>query len=147
MRGYFGIGIENGKTEANLGTLWRSADIFGAAFIFTIGRRYRQQPSDTSKAFRGIPLYSYNTFEDFYSTLPFCCQLVGIELIESATPLCEYKHPDRAIYLLGAEDSGLTKKALNRCHTCLVLPGSWSMNVATAGSIVMYDRHTKRVPE
>ena len=29
MRGYFGIGIENGKTVANIGTLWRSAHNLG----------------------------------------------------------------------------------------------------------------------
>ena len=42
MCGYCGIGIENGKAEVNLGTLWRSAHIFGAVFLFTVGRRYRQ---------------------------------------------------------------------------------------------------------
>lgn len=35
-RGYFGIGIYNGKNTANIGTLWRSAAILGANFIFTI---------------------------------------------------------------------------------------------------------------
>ena len=28
--GYFGIGIENGKTPENLGVLWRSAQNLGA---------------------------------------------------------------------------------------------------------------------
>ena len=40
MRGYFGIGIENIKTEANIGTLMRSSYAMGASFVFTIGRRY-----------------------------------------------------------------------------------------------------------
>ena len=35
--GYFGIGVYRLKTEANHGTLWRSAFQFGADFIFTIG--------------------------------------------------------------------------------------------------------------
>ena len=33
-RGFFGIGVENLKTKANLGTLWRSAINLGADFIF-----------------------------------------------------------------------------------------------------------------
>jgi hypothetical protein len=35
VRGYFGIGIYHGKTEENIGTLWRSAYAYGADFVFT----------------------------------------------------------------------------------------------------------------
>lgn len=143
MRGYFGIGIENGKTESNIGTLWRSAILFGAAFIFTIGNRYRKQASDTTKAPKKIPLYHYADFESFYAALPYGCRLVGVELIDCAKPLATYTHLERCIYLLGAEDNGLTKNAISHCHDLIVLPGDFSMNVATAGSIVMYDRLTK----
>lgn len=40
---YFGIGIYHVKNEENIGTLWRSANISGADFIFTIDRRYNGQ--------------------------------------------------------------------------------------------------------
>ena len=32
-RGYFGIGIMNPKTEMNVGSLWRSANILGATSV------------------------------------------------------------------------------------------------------------------
>ena len=48
-RGYFGIGVFHGKNEQNIGTLWRSANIMGADFIFTIGKRYSRQCTDTMK--------------------------------------------------------------------------------------------------
>ena len=32
-RGYFGIGIYASKVSANIGTLWRSADLMGADFM------------------------------------------------------------------------------------------------------------------
>jgi len=35
--------------------------------------------------------------------------LVCVELDERATPIQEFKHPQQAIYLLGAEDHGLTQ--------------------------------------
>ena len=143
-RGYFGIGIENTKTVMNIGTLWRSANLMGADFIFTIGARYKKQPSDTLKTWRHIPLYTYDTFEDFYKHIPYDCRLIGVELDEGAIPIKEYVHPERCIYLLGAEDHGLTKKAQERCHNLVVLPGRMSMNVAVAGSIVMYDRLSKQ---
>ena len=47
--------------------------------------------------------------------------------------------------LLGAEDHGLSKAALARCQHLVQLPGRASLNVAVAGSIVLYDRHAKAV--
>jgi len=139
VRGYFGIGIEHGKSEANLGTLWRSAHSLGAAFVFTIGRRYQQQASDTTKAWRHLPLYHYATINDL--VLPYSCPLIGIELDAQAMPLARFWHPPRAIYLLGAEDVGLSKATRTRCHRLVQLPGAYCLNVAVAGSIVLYHRH------
>lgn len=143
MRGYFGIGIEHAKTEYNIGTLWRSAQIMGASFIFTIRNRYKKQSSDTMKTFRHIPLIHYADFEDFYNHMPFDCRLVGIELDERAVEISKFQHPERCIYLLGAEDHGLTKEALNKCHIIVQLPGDFCLNVSTAGAITMYDRLEK----
>ena len=67
---FFGIGIQNGKTPENLGVLWRSAQNLGASFIFTIGKRYAKQASDTHDAVKSMPYYHYNNFEDFKKHLP-----------------------------------------------------------------------------
>lgn len=142
-RGYFGIGIINGKCEANIGTLWRSANIMGAAFIFTIGKRYpKRQPTDTMDTPKHIPLFEYNTFEDFENNTPRDCELICIELNDKSKPIKTFNHPERAIYLLGAEDRGISKEILIKC-TVVQLPGEHSMNVAVAGSIIMYDRINK----
>lgn len=143
-RGFFGIGIENGKTGMNLGTLWRSANLFGADFIFTIGKRYGAQSSDTYKTPQCVPLYHYENFDDMYSHMPHDCRLIGIELATTAVPIKTFNHPERCIYLLGAEDNGLTSRAIEKCHKLIVLPGESSMNVAVAGSIVMFDRINKQ---
>lgn len=143
-RGFFGIGILNTKTEVNVGTLWRSANLMGASFIFTIGRRYKKQVSDTLKTWRHIPLFNFDSFEDFQKTIPYDCQLVGIEMDEKSVPIKTFIHPERVIYLLGAEDHGLTKEAIHKCQKLIYLPGRMSMNVAVAGSIVMFDRINKQ---
>ena len=140
QRGYFGIGIEHVKSSHNIGTLWRTAHIFGAAFIFTIGRRYQKQPSDTMCSSRHVPLYHYTTLDDMYEHRPYNCQLIGIELDSRAVPLETFNHPQRVIYLLGAEDNGLTEVARHRCHAIVQLPSDYCLNVAVAGSIVMYHR-------
>jgi tRNA G18 (ribose-2'-O)-methylase SpoU len=141
-RGYYAIGMENIKTESNIGTLWRSAKIFEAQYIFTINRRYKYQSSDTYKTYRHIPLMHYKTTDDFI--IPHDCKLVGVEICDTAIPIKYYKHPERAIYILGAEDHGLTNKMMDMCHEIIQLPGEFCLNVATAGSIVMYDRYIKR---
>lgn len=143
-RGYFGIGIENTKNRINVGGLWRSAWNFHSSFIFTIGRRYRQQASDTVKAWKNIPLYRYLDFDEFYGQMPKDCRLVGVEFGEDARSIVNYCHPPRAIYLLGAEDNGLTDQALDRCHHIVEIPSRHCLNVHVAGSILMYDRMIKR---
>lgn len=143
MRGYFGIGVENTKVQANIGTLWRTAHILGASYIFTINRRYRKQHADTSRAWRHIPLFHFDTLEDFRNCIPRQCAIVGVELCDTATPLSRFTHPERCVYLLGAEDRGLSSEAVDACESMVILPGRFSFNVAVAGSIVIYDRFTK----
>jgi tRNA G18 (ribose-2'-O)-methylase SpoU len=141
MRGYFGIGIENTKNKANIGTLYRSALAFGADYIFTVGKRYEEQCSDTAKAWRHIPLFHFRELEDL--KLPYGCRLVGIEIDPNAYMLPDFIHPERACYLLGAEDRGLSKKAIDMCHMLVRIPSNQCLNVSVAGSIVMYDRLIK----
>ncbi len=145
-RGYFEIGIYNGKTPANLGTLWRSAYQLGASGIFIIGNRFHRQASDTVKAWRHIPLRQYNDFEHFQMCRPYDCLLVGVEM--GGRPLSGYGHPERAIYLLGAEDHGLPKHILAKCNSVVSLDAvnTESYNVAVAGTLIMYHRQfLKRV--
>lgn len=141
--GYYGIGIQNGKTPENLGVLWRSAQNFGASFIFTIGNRYAKQASDTHNAVNAIPYFHYKTFEEFYDHLPKGAMLISVELTGAATLLSDFKHPRNAVYLLGAEDHGLSKIAIEKSHHLVKFDTPKSLNVSVAGSIVMYDRNVK----
>jgi len=142
--GYFGIGCIGMKTSENYGTLFRTAQIMNADFIFLIGARFKRQASDTMKSWRHLPLFEYKDFADFNEHRPYDCKLIGIELHKNSIPLIEYEHPKQACYLLGAEDFGLTKEAINACQDLIILPGERSMNVSVAGSIVLYDRVSKK---
>jgi len=137
---FFGIGIQNGKTPENLGVLWRSAQNLGASFIFTIGNRYAKQACDTHNAVKAMPYFHYETFDDFYNNLPKGARLVGVELTNDAMDLETFNHPRRCVYLLGAEDHGLTNKAIEKAHHLVKFKSELSLNVSVAGSIIMYDR-------
>lgn len=146
-RGYFGIGIVNGKKECNIGTLWRGAFQLGAAFIFTIGNRYSRQCSDTLKTWRHVPLFQYADFLSFLAARPYDCQRIAVET--GGDSLFGFEHPQRAIYILGAEDNGLSEEVIARCDSCIAIPSVRvdSYNVAQAGTIVMYDRLVKNMRE
>ena len=55
-KGYYGIGVMNMKTSENYGTLYRTAQILNADFIFIIGARFKMQASDTMNSSKHIPL-------------------------------------------------------------------------------------------
>jgi len=141
-RGYYGIGIYETKEGSNVGTLWRSAMNFGADFIFTIGKRYQKQRSDTTKTWRNIPLFHYEDWQDFIKHTPKDCEIVCIEQTASSIILQEFNHPKQAIYVLGAEDYGIPEELMVG-HRKVEITSPMCLNVAVAGSIVMYDRIIK----
>ena len=143
--GYFGIGVMGLKYNDNYGTLLRTAQVFGADFIFIIGRRYKKQASDSMNSWKHIPLFEYKDFDDFYAHMPYKVKLVAIELDKKAVPIKTYKHPKSACYLLGSEDWGLPKEVLEKCKDIVYLPGEKSLNVSVAGSLVLFDRLQKGV--
>lgn len=145
-RGYFGVGIWHAKHDVNIGTLWRSATLYDAAFVFTVGARYQPQASDTCKTPLHTPLLHFADIDDLVAHLPHSCPLIGVELDPCARELTGYQHPQRAAYLLGAEDHGLPSAVVERCHDLVVIPTvrGFSHNVAVAGALVLHDRHVKR---
>lgn len=152
MSGYFGIGIAAGKSPENVGTLWRSAHAFGASFIFTVGHRYpsRRQATDTTNASRHVPLYEYEDEADFLRFLPTHAVVVAVEYGETEVdprvrPVSRLIHPKNAVYLLGAEDRGVPAPLLARADHVVYVPSELCLNVAVAGSIVMYDRSVRKV--
>ena len=139
-KGICGIGCIGMKNDMNYGTLFRSAQIFNADFLFLIGERFKKQSSDTMHSWKHMPVYSFVDFEDFDKHRPFNCELIGIEMCERSKPISEFKHPKQAIYLLGSEDNGISENVLSKCQQRIYLSGERSLNVAVAGSFVLFDR-------
>lgn len=50
------------KTEANLGTLWRSAWQLGASFIFLVGPRFKKFATDTYETWTRLPCFEHKDF-------------------------------------------------------------------------------------
>ncbi len=159
MKGYFGIGVEGLSKPLNAGNLFRSAQAFGASFLFTVGASYAERAGrgggaetpplemsrralrgggDTSHAPGRVPLYAFP--DAGAMVLPRGCALVGVELLDEAVDLPSFRHPARAAYILGPERDSLSAPVLERCAHVVRIPTAFCVNVAMAGAIVMYDR-------
>jgi len=139
-RGYFGLAIYHPKTATNWGSLTRTAKILGCSFVAVIGSRFLIPVFDTAKSYRHVPTHEFSTFEEFKKFMPVDCQLVGVELDQRAKELRNFVHPERAVYLMGAEDYGLPQDIMEKCDIIVRLYGKYPMNVSCAGSIVLYHR-------
>lgn len=139
--GYLGIGIYNVKRTHNFGALIRTARVFGADFVFSVGNRNPQEQSSIG-AELSLPLFHFKTLDEFVGAIPVNARLVCVELTAEAIDIRTYKHPPRAVYLLGPEDGTLPDSILRR-HDTVILPGAHPLNVAMAATVVLYDRVLK----
>ena len=85
-----------------------------------------------------MPLYHWRSLDEL--ALPRGCSLVGVEILDEAADLPSFPHPLQAAYVLGPERGALTPELAARCQHLVRIPSAFSLNVATAGAIVMYDR-------
>jgi len=141
-RGYAAIGLDNPKNNINVGSALRAAGVYGSVFVAASGNRFTPGITDTMKAYRHTPLLRPN---DVFDLLPYDCVPVAVDIIEGATPLHTYKHPERAYYIFGAEDATLGDRILSRCRDVVYIPTDGCMNLAATVNVVLYDRLAKRL--
>lgn len=141
MRGFACVGLDQPKIAENIGGVMRAAHAYGAAMVAVSGARYGNIPTDTSKAWRHVPVLSC---ESVFDMLPKGCVPVAVDLIEGATPLPDYEHPERAFYIFGGEDRTLGPDIVKRCQDVIYVPTTICMNLAAAVNVVLYDRMAKR---
>jgi len=139
-RGFACIGLDNAKDLKNIGSALRAAYCYNAAMIAVSGRRYERSCTDTPKSYKSLPLLQVN---DLKEIIPYSCVPVAVDLIEGASPLPGYTHPESAFYIFGAEDQTLGEKILSYCRDVVYIPTKICMNLAATVNVVLYDRLSK----
>lgn len=137
------IGLINPKSPTNVGGVLRAAGCYGAREVYFTGTRYlnaKKFHTDTKNALERIPLTGT---DDLASIKPEGAKVVVIELIEGATPLPEFEHPENAFYILGPEDGSISKDVLKWCDEVVYIPTIGCMNLAATCNVVLYDRLAK----
>lgn len=137
------IGLVNPKSPANVGMVMRAAGCYEATTVFYSGVRFERAQkfaTDTKDAGRKIALVGV---ENLLDDIPQNATLVAIELIEGATPLMDFVHPDNAYYIFGPEDGSIKKELLDHCQHVVYIPTIGCMNLAATVHVVLYDRMAK----
>lgn len=139
-RGFAAVGLHQPKTMSNVGMVLRAAHCYGAAIVAQTGRRYQYSSTDTTKAFRSLPLLNV---DDLFAVIPHDCVPVAVDLLEGARDLATYIHPERAFYIFGPEDGTLGRAITDRCRDKVFVPTAFCMNLAATVNVVLYDRMAK----
>lgn len=144
-RGYACIGMHNPKNSLNVGSALRAAGVYGAVMVACSGDRipfhFHRSATDTMKHYRHLPLITTSNLHD---VIPFDCVPVAVDLLDGATPLTEYKHPERAFYIFGPEDGTLGKAVTSWCRDTVFVPTQGCMNLAACVNVILYDRLAKQ---
>lgn len=140
MKGYAAIALDRVKNEINLGQALRAAGAFGASLVVASGRRLAPGITDTENAYKSVPLIRV---DHIMSAVPYGCIPVVIERCVKAQPLEEFRHPERAYYILGPEDGSVLDTIVQRCPLVVCIKAR-SLNLAATVNIVLYDRQLKQ---
>jgi tRNA(Leu) C34 or U34 (ribose-2'-O)-methylase TrmL len=141
-RGFASIAIDGPKYTSNFAGVLRSAGNYNTNLVVLGKDRIPvKDRTDTMKAYRTIPVLRV---EDVMIALPFDCIPIAVDLLDDATPLPDFKHPERAFYIFGAEDRTLGRRITDRCKHKVFVPTNRCMNLASTVSVILYDRMSKR---
>ncbi len=141
-RGFAAIGLINPKTPANIGGVARAMGCYGASMLAISGARFKRFPTDVQAQYRVMPVIEC---DDLHSVIPFDCVPVAVDLIEGAQPLHTYKHPERAFYIFGPEDSTIGRATYSWCRDVIYVPTVNCMNLAATVNVILYDRLAKQL--
>ncbi|WP_132699803.1 RNA methyltransferase [Reinekea marinisedimentorum] len=138
------IGLTNPKSASNLGSVLRAAGCFGADEVWYHGNRIeyaKKYATDTQLAAERVALVKV---ESFIEQKPIDVKLVCVELTVGATPLAEFTHPEKALYVFGPEDGSISQEVVSKADAVVYIPTHDCLNLAATANIVLYDRATKR---
>jgi tRNA(Leu) C34 or U34 (ribose-2'-O)-methylase TrmL len=137
------IGLINPKSPTNVGAVLRAAGCFRAGSIFYTGTRYdraMRYSTDTSKGVKNISLQGVESLLDHKK---IDAKIICVELVEDATPLHHFNHPDNAYYIFGPEDGSIDQKTIDQADDVVYIPTKGCMNLAATVNVVLYDRLIK----
>ncbi len=129
---------EDIRSPFNLGSIYRTAEAFGAEGIFLSPFCTDENHQRTQRSAMGCSKYIKTTrcsLEDLPKNLPIFALETG------GTPITEFDFPENGIVIIGSEELGVSPEGLKKAtHGCVSIPLSGikaSLNVGVAFGILM----------
>ncbi|WP_111639659.1 RNA methyltransferase [Marinomonas shanghaiensis] len=142
------IGLINPKSASNVGSVMRAAGCYQADQVLYSGHRYDRavkMSTDTKKVSTTIPLIHIDSLgvDTLIDAVSPETKIVCVDLIQGATPLPGFSHPDNALYIFGPEDGTIDQKLVDRADFVVFVPTIGCMNLAASVNVLLYDRLAK----
>ncbi len=137
------IGLINPKTPTNVGSIIRAAGCYQADAIFYTGERYAraaQYQTDTKLTEEKLPVTKVDCLSECMTD---DVKVVCVDFAQGATPLPEFVHPEKALYVFGPEDGSIDQQTVDRADAVVYIPTVGCMNLAATVNVLLYDRLAK----
>jgi tRNA G18 (ribose-2'-O)-methylase SpoU len=143
----FAIAAWEISKEHNVGTLVRTAHAAAASEVILLGERdWNIEAARTADLYTEIVQLQADPTAFLAHLEARRWDLVAVELAEDSTNLFEAVYPGRPCFLLGAELGGIPAELVDDAALVVQIP-QWGLvpclNLAVAGSIVVYDHLAK----
>ncbi|MGO2235170.1 MAG: RNA methyltransferase [Marinomonas sp.] len=145
---FVSIGLTNPKSTSNVGSVMRAAGCYQVDQVLYSGSRYdraAKMSTDTKKATSSIPLINIESLgvDNLIEAVDTDTKIVCVDLIQGATPLPAFNHPEKALYIFGPEDGTIGQKIVDRADFVVFVPTVGCMNLAASVNVLLYDRLAK----
>ena len=140
------LGLTNPKSPTNVGAVMRAVGCFNshdANGVFYTGDRYTRAvkyQTDTKNSADKFPLTAVSCLLE---CIPENAKVVCVDLIEGATPLPDFIHPENAYYIFGPEDGTISQAVIDRADAVVFIPTTGCLNLAASVNVLLYDRLSK----
>lgn len=135
--------LDDLQDPGNIGTLVRTALAFGIDQVILSKQCVDLYNDKLLRAMQGAHFHISCIYRDLQEVIPLLKQngvsVIGSAL-ENAQPIDTLMKTDQMAFILGNEGNGMNKEVLSLCDDIAYIPISAieSLNVAVAGSIMMY---------
>ncbi|MGB5445481.1 MAG: RNA methyltransferase [Psychromonas sp.] len=145
------IGLVNPKSPTNVGAVMRAAGCYAVNEVLYTGTRYDRAMklnTDTKNISATVPLKNVADLidaikNDGADNEHGDIKIICVDLIEGATPLPNFTHPEKALYIFGPEDGTIKQAIVNQADAVVYIPTVGCMNLAATVNVVLYDRLAK----
>jgi tRNA(Leu) C34 or U34 (ribose-2'-O)-methylase TrmL len=141
--------LVNPKFDHNVGMVVRAASCYRVPQVWWTGNRVSLDVAKGERLPREERMKGYRDVEMVQFDYPFDhfgrdVTPVAVEVRPNSECIYDFVHPEKALYVFGPEDGGLSRVQLQHCHRFVTIPTAHCANLAAAVWQVLFHRALTR---